>query len=270
MKREQERATVEMATPDEAAASLRASSGGESSGGESSGRESSGCTAAEDAELSSSQPSAPANPEMLWARFHEDLRDFIARQVATKADEDDLLQAIYLRIHTALSQTIEPIEIVHPRGWMFQVARSVLYDHLRAKRSKDARSGDVTDEPAVEPDIASVLGDEEEVAQTLIGCMRALLDTLPSPYRDALVWTELENMSQQAAATKAGISIACMKSRVLRGRAYLKDALLSCCDIELDRRRHPMACERRPADADSTTVEMPACKPGRGSAPSCS
>ena len=229
-------------------------------------REDSHCGDAEESELLNSHCGAAAHPEALWARFHEELRAFIAKRVNTKADEDDLLQAIYLRIHTTLSQ---PIEIVHPRGWIFQVARSVLVDHLRATRSKDLQSRAVVDDPSVAPAPGPVLDDDEEVERTLIGCMRTMLDTLPGPYRDALTWTELESMSQQEAATKAGISISCMKSRVLRGRAYLKDALLSCCDIELDRRRHPMACERRPAGADAAEPQPSPCALGRGSSPSC-
>jgi RNA polymerase sigma-70 factor, ECF subfamily len=192
----------------------------------------------------------PAQAAVLWERFHQELRAFVAKRVTVKADVDDLLQAIFLRIHTTLSR---PIEITHPRGWIFQVARSVLIDHLRAAQTKDARLSQAAaaEKDLDEPGLAPMFGDADEAEETLIGCLKPVLDALPDPYREALVWTELQNMSQREAATKAGIPVSSMKSRVQRGRAQLKNALLACCNVQLDRRRHPIACERKGSDGDS-------------------
>ncbi len=212
--------------------------------------------------LEGSQDAASAQPEVLWERFHQELRAFIAKRVAGNADVDDLLQAIYLRIHTTLSR---PIELVHPRGWIFQVARSVLIDHLRAARSKDAQLTKVAEDSSAESELA-VFGDhDEEAEETLIGCLKPVLETLPEPYRQALVWTELHNMSQRDAASKAGISLAGMKSRVQRGRVHLKDALLACCDVQLDRRRHPIACERKSSSPEPADAPRAGCSSGTGS-----
>jgi len=194
---------------------------------------------------------SPAQAAELWERFHQELRTFVASRVAGKADADDLLQAIYLRIHTTLSS---PIEIVHPRGWIFQVARSVLIDHLRAAQTKDAHLSQASQAAAGSAGIpaesapALVPIDGEDAEETLISCLQPVLETLPAPYREALVWTELHNMSQREAAMKAGISVSGMKSRVQRGRAQLKDALLACCDVQLDRRHHPIECARKSTD----------------------
>lgn len=211
------------------------------------------------ASVERSPDGSPAQPEVLWERFHQELRAFIAKRVAGKADVDDLLQAIYLRIHTTLSR---PIEIVHPRGWIFQVARSVLIDHLRAARAKDAQLTQVAEDRSVEPELAVFGDDDAEAEETLIGCLRPVLETLPEPYRQALVWTELHNMSQRDAAAKAGISLAGMKSRVQRGRVHLKDALLACCDVQLDRRRHPIACERKPGSPEPADAPRGDCSSG--------
>jgi RNA polymerase sigma-70 factor (ECF subfamily) len=217
---------------------------------------------AADLEEASTPAVSPAQAAVLWERFHQELRAFVAKRVTGKADVDDLLQAIFLRIHTTLSR---PIEIIHPRGWIFQVARSVLIDHLRATQTKNAHLTQVAegkiDVPGIAPGLTPELGDDAEAEETLIGCLKPVLEALPDPYRQALVWTELENMSQREAATKAGISVSCMKSRVQRGRAQLKDALLACCNVQLDRRRHPIACERKSSDADvdeTSTEEPPA------------
>ena len=42
---------------------------------------------------------------------------------------------------------------------------------------------------------------------------------------------------QAEAAGRLGLPVSGMKARVQRGRKQLKDLLLDCCDVELDRRR---------------------------------
>jgi DNA-directed RNA polymerase specialized sigma24 family protein len=64
-----------------------------------------------------------------------------------------------------------------------------------------------------------------------------LLEQLPEPYREALALTEVDGLRQAAAASRLGLSPCGMKSRVQRARAHLRDLLLACCEVELDRRR---------------------------------
>ncbi|HXV59273.1 MAG TPA: sigma factor-like helix-turn-helix DNA-binding protein, partial [Vicinamibacteria bacterium] len=49
--------------------------------------------------------------------------------------------------------------------------------------------------------------------------------------------TELNGATQKDAAERMGLTLSAMKSRVSRGRRKLKELLLECCHIELDRRR---------------------------------
>jgi len=62
---------------------------------------------------------------------------------------------------------------------------------------------------------------------------------------------ELEGLTNQEAASRLGISVAGMKSRVQRGRHQLKDMLDDCCLIQLDSRRGISDYElRRPNSCD--------------------
>jgi RNA polymerase sigma-70 factor (ECF subfamily) len=67
-------------------------------------------------------------------------------------------------------------------------------------------------------------------------CVAPFIDNLPGKYRDALLLTEIECLTQPEAARRLGLSTSGMKSRVRRGRARIKAALLQCCAAELDRR----------------------------------
>ena len=71
---------------------------------------------------------------------------------------------------------------------------------------------------------------------SFIPFIRGAVAGLPEPYREALLLTEYEGLTQQQLAERVGISLSGAKSRVQRGREKLKQILLDCCHVELDRR----------------------------------
>jgi RNA polymerase sigma-70 factor (ECF subfamily) len=72
-----------------------------------------------------------------------------------------------------------------------------------------------------------------------------MLRQLSREYRDAVVRTDLDGVSQNIVAKEAGVSVSGMKSRVQRGRRQLKAALEACCRIDLDRRGGVLSYEPR-------------------------
>src|SRR5215203_6636925 len=80
-------------------------------------------------------------------------------------------------------------------------------------------------------------------------CIAPLVRGLPDTYRRAIELTELEGMTQAAAAERLGLSLPGAKSRVQRGRARLRTMLLRCCEIETDRRGGVVAFELRDGES---------------------
>jgi RNA polymerase sigma-70 factor, ECF subfamily len=78
---------------------------------------------------------------------------------------------------------------------------------------------------------------------------------LPDGYRRAIELTDLEGLTQAAAAERLGLSLPGAKSRVQRGRARLKDMLLRCCEIETDRRGRVIAFEARDGEGCASCGE---------------
>ena len=84
--------------------------------------------------------------------------------------------------------------------------------------------------------------------------LKELIDELPEPYRQALILTEYQGLTQKQLAERMGLSLSGAKSRVQRARDKLRDMLLRCCHFEFDRRGHIVdyyerCCCCRPADA---------------------
>jgi RNA polymerase sigma-70 factor (ECF subfamily) len=63
-----------------------------------------------------------------------------------------------------------------------------------------------------------------------------MIAALPESYREAIQLAEINGLTQLEAARRSGLTFSGMKSRVQRARSQLKDMLLDCCRVELDRR----------------------------------
>ena len=72
-----------------------------------------------------------------------------------------------------------------------------------------------------------------------------MISTLPEPYREALVLTEFEGLTQKQMAARLGTSLSGAKSRVQRGREQLKQMLLERCEFEFDRLGRIIDCKPR-------------------------
>jgi RNA polymerase sigma-70 factor (ECF subfamily) len=139
-------------------------------------------------------------------------------------DADDIVQEALLRIHRGLPGVRADGALV---GWLYQVTRNALVDHVRARRA----IGEPEDQPCDEA--------ADDVAfERLAACVRPFAGMLPQPYREAIELVELAGLTQVEAAARLGVPISTMKSRVQRGRAQLRELLEQCCAIDLDARGH--------------------------------
>lgn len=164
------------------------------------------------------------------------LRPFVKRRVSD-CDVDDVLQDIFLRVQRGLAN-LRDEERFGP--WVYQVARSAVADHGRARARSPLAEGSA-------PEVSVVLDDQDDdgAAQMLASAVAPFVARLPSPYREAVAMAELEGMPQAEAAAVLGITVTAMKSRVRRGRARLRELLEACCEIALDARGHVVACRSR-------------------------
>jgi RNA polymerase sigma-70 factor, ECF subfamily len=171
-----------------------------------------------------------------WKDLDAKLRPFITRRVRARADVDDVVQEVFLRIQRGAA-ALRDSDRFGP--WVYQIARTAIVDHQRS-----AARHPLTDQELVET--APPVDEDRAAEEELVAYVASFVALLPSPYREALTLTELEGMSQKDAAAMLGISVSGMKSRVQRGRAQLREILEQCCTIALDVRGRVVSCEARP------------------------
>ncbi len=193
-----------------------------------------------------------ARTKEIWIQMHQRLLSYIRGRVSTPDDAEDILQDVFVRIHTKLGEVRDTENVT---AWVYQITRNAITDYYRQRAALGGtltRSAEQIDEcvasvPAREAQAGILRRASDEFAQ----CMEPMLGEVPEPYREAVTLTEVEGMTQKDAAEKLGVSVSGMKSRVQRGRGKLKDVILDCCEVELDRRgglvdyrrRSPQACD---------------------------
>ena len=173
-----------------------------------------------------------ATLEHIWHEFAVKLGQFIRSRVADSATAEDILQEVFVKIQKRLEQVQDPAKL---EGWIYLIARNAIIDHYRTRKE----TVEVSESLPAEPD-----SNDGELAE-LKASFRRMIYSLPEPYREAVVLTEFEGLTQQELAKRLNISLSGAKSRVQRGRAQLKQMLDECCSFEFDRRGKVIDCAPR-------------------------
>jgi RNA polymerase sigma-70 factor (ECF subfamily) len=180
--------------------------------------------------------------EQVWNELADDLRQFIERRVSDRSAAEDILQDVFLKAASRMDQLKDPAKF---QGWLFLIARNAIIDHYRTRKQTVEVPETLTANDDAEP----------AEAELLRSSFRRMIHSLPGPYREAILLTEFEGLSQIDLAQRLGISVSGAKSRVQRGRHQLKQMLLECCEFEKDRRGRVFDCTPRSPES------CPECPP---------
>ena len=190
--------------------------------------------------------------EGIYLDFDADLRRFLRSRVSDPAAVDDVLQETYLRIHRHADSLREDDRL---QSWVYQITRNTLVDYYRRQRE----SVELPESLAMPDDN----DDDNLAARELARSIRHLIGCLPEKYQQALLLTEFEGLKQHELAEYLGLSLSGAKSRVQRAREKLKETLLDCCHVELDRRGQVLSytpnCEECVGDDSKVALD---CGPG--------
>lgn len=160
--------------------------------------------------------------ERVWEEFHVGLKGFILKRIPDELSAEDILQDVFLKIHTHIDTLREADKL---QSWIYQIARNAIHDYYRMHKAA----------PEL-PEMSYMPEDRfDDVVSELIPCIQHMIDSLPVDYRQALILTEYQGLTQKELAERLGISLSGAKSRVQRAREKLKIMLLNCCHFEFDR-----------------------------------
>ncbi|NCB75029.1 MAG: RNA polymerase sigma factor SigZ [Clostridia bacterium] len=167
------------------------------------------------------------NVENLWVHFSKPLMSFIKKSVNNDQDAEDILQDVFCKIQNNIN-SLKADDKIH--AWVYSITRNAITDFYRTHRFENYSSELFDDVPDDRLD-SGLENANGEIAQ----CLKAMINLLPDKYKEAILLTEFQNLTQKELSQRLGLSLPGAKSRVQRARGKLKEMLFDCCNLEFDR-----------------------------------
>lgn len=161
----------------------------------------------------------------IWDESRSRIKAFIAKRIKNESDVEDVLQDVFFKIHQKIPELKDPTKLY---SWVFQTTRNAIIDYYREQKNAANFSEELLDDIAVEPN-------EKVIEEEVLTWLTPMIDELPSKYRDSLLLTDIQGLTQKELSEKLDISLSGAKSRVQRAREKLKEVLLDCCHLEFNR-----------------------------------
>jgi RNA polymerase sigma-70 factor, ECF subfamily len=146
------------------------------------------------------------------------------RMLANRQAAEDATQETFVSAWRNLS---------HMRGesfrpWLLRIAANACTDELRRRGRRPSASLEVAFEEGMpEPADHQPLPESEALSAELRGRVGEALQELPADQRLAVILCDIQGLEYEEIARAMGSSIGTVKSRLSRGRARLRQALLS-------------------------------------------
>lgn len=165
-----------------------------------------------------------------WKSLYGELVSFVETKVKERATAEDIVQEVFIKVHTRSDQLKEADKI---SGWIYQITRNAVADHFR-KHSR-----------MIEPINVNWESSDHEFNDCVANCLSVLLCDMPEKYRVPLQLAEVENLSQYEIAEKLKITYSGARSRIQRARKILRAKLDELYYIKTDHYGNVIVCENR-------------------------
>ena len=159
--------------------------------------------------------------EQIWKEYYQQLRNYIVRKIKDPAEADDILQDVFLKIHSHIHTLKDDTKL---QSWVFQITRNTIIDYYRSRKQEDSIP------EWVFPDKDD---QNDDVLRGLSECLLPMIDQLSDSYKEAVLLSEIQGYTQKEVSEHLGLSLSGAKSRIQRGRSMLKELFTNCCQFNI-------------------------------------
>lgn len=158
--------------------------------------------------------------ELIWNDFHKELEGFINSRIKDRDITKDILQDVFIKIQNNIGALKDESKL---SSWIYQITRNAINDYFRGLK------------PQIEINDYNPVVEEQNFDNTeLEKCIKPFVNQLDDKYKEALILTEFEGLTQKQLAQKLNLSYSGAKSRVQRAKENLKKLFTDCCAIQSD------------------------------------
>jgi RNA polymerase sigma-70 factor (ECF subfamily) len=176
----------------------------------------------------------------LIERYHKPIFSLLARMVHDRADAADLTQEVFVKVFRGVGSFHGESSL---RTWIYRIAlreasnrRRWWSRHRQQEVAIEQEIGDTDcgapvllkdtlEDPSESPYEMAVHTENRERVE-------AALNKVPEPFRTTLILRDIEGFVYEEVAEMQGVNLGTVKSRLVRGRAYLRAALIPRPDGE--------------------------------------
>ena len=169
----------------------------------------------------------------LIARYHQPIYSLLARTLHDRADAADLTQEVFVKVFRGVGRFHGESSL---RTWIYRIALHEASNQrrwwMRHKQQEVPIEQEMTDGSSGNPiKLKEMLIDPAESPFDLVlhaenrARVEAALNQVPEPFRTTLILRDIEGFVYEEVAEIQGVNLGTVKSRLVRGRAYLKSIL---------------------------------------------
>jgi RNA polymerase sigma-70 factor (ECF subfamily) len=174
-----------------------------------------------------SSGSRDAAEQLVWAVDALDLARSAIRRVLVSADDvDEATQRTLVSVNRGIGAFRGGSRF---RTWLFAIARNEALQLIRSRARHPVESSAMVDDPpqGFVARMSSIIADRQVI--------HGVVEQLPEPFRSAVVLRDIEQCSYSEVATRLGIEVGTVKSRIRRGRELAAGRLAELTGDAADR-----------------------------------
>ena len=163
--------------------------------------------------------------EELVRRYQRPIAAYVYRMVGNYDAALDLTQEVFIKVYNSLSRYRSEFKF---STWIYKIAHNAAIDHLRrhAVREQTLTTGPESDRREFSIECRRLTPEQESERKERRSEIEAVVQTLPTAYRELIVLRHSQDLSYDEIAEVTGLPLGTVKNRLFRAREAMRDQLL--------------------------------------------
>ncbi|CAG5078135.1 RNA polymerase sigma factor; sigW [Thermobacillus xylanilyticus] len=158
--------------------------------------------------------------------YQDKLYHMAFRMLGSRQEAEDVVQEAFLRVYRNLDRYDEGMKF---STWIYRIATNLCIDRLRKRKATYSLDAESTEHEGLDGYAVIPSDDRTPESEMLLSetqrIVRQAIDTLPAKYKSVMVLRYLHDLSLQEIGEVLDMPVTTVKTRVHRGREYLRKKL---------------------------------------------
>ncbi|CAM4015962.1 RNA polymerase sigma factor SigW [Cohnella lubricantis] len=158
--------------------------------------------------------------------YKDKLYHLAYRMMNNRQEAEDIVQECFLRVYKHLDRYDENQKF---STWIYRIATNLCIDRLRKRKPTYSLDAESSEHEGLDGYAMMPSDDRTPESEMLLSetqrIIREAIETLPPKYKSVIVLRYLQDMSLQEISEVMGMPVTTVKTRVHRGREYMRKKL---------------------------------------------